>query len=127
MPSMDRQTPDPLKLMRQKQKAEAKKLAAEHRQRSGMLKEQAKIREAEAAEKAANAERLNPPRPWTPVEKHLTQRTSCPTTLVEQQITHRNNSSTHSHGYQLLRKRGTPRVQAPPEQTLKTKSSSQTK
>ena len=52
--------------MRQKQAAEAKKLAAEQRQRSGLLKEQAKIREAEAAEKAANAERLKPPQTVDP-------------------------------------------------------------
>ena len=58
---MDRQIPDPLKLMRQKQAAEARRLAAEHRQRSGLLKEQAKLREAEMAEKAANAERLKTP------------------------------------------------------------------
>ena len=58
MTPMDRQTPDPLKLLRQKQATEAKRLAAEQRQRSGLLKEQAKIREAEAAEKAANVERL---------------------------------------------------------------------
>jgi len=61
MLSMDRQTPDPLKLMRQKQAAEAKRLAAEQRQRSGKLKEQANIREKEAAKKAANAERLKTP------------------------------------------------------------------
>jgi len=40
---------------------EAKRLAAEQRQRSGLLKEQAKLREAEVAEKAANAERLKTP------------------------------------------------------------------
>ena len=61
MPPMDMQIPDPLKLMRHKQAAEAKLLATERRQRSGVLKEQAKIREAEAAEKAANAERLITP------------------------------------------------------------------
>ena len=58
---MDRQIPDPLKRMRHKQAAGAKLLAAEQRQRSGVLKEHAKIREAEAAEKAANAERLKSP------------------------------------------------------------------
>ena len=85
-----------------------------------MLKEHAKTREAEAAEKAANAEHLKTPPSMDSVEKHLTLRTSCPTTLVEQQITQRNTSSTHSQGYQLPMKRGTPCLQAPPEQTLKT-------
>ena len=47
--------------MRQKQATNAKRLATEHRQRSGILKEQAKLREAERAEKAANAERLKTP------------------------------------------------------------------
>ena len=61
MPPMDRQIPDPLKLMRQKQAAEAKRLAAEQKHRSGLLKEQAKIRETEMAKKAANAERLKTP------------------------------------------------------------------
>jgi hypothetical protein len=61
MTPMDRQIPDPLKLMRQQQAAEAKRLAAEQRQRSGKLKEQAKLRETEAAEKAANEERLKTP------------------------------------------------------------------
>ena len=61
MPTMYRQIPDPLKLMRQEQATEAKRLAAEHRQRSGLLEEQAKLREAEAAEKATNAERLKTP------------------------------------------------------------------
>jgi lipopolysaccharide export system protein LptC len=56
MTPMDRQMPDPLKLMRQQQAAEAKRLAAEQRQRSGLLKEQVKLREAERAEKAANEE-----------------------------------------------------------------------
>ena len=55
MPPMDRQIPDPLKQMRQKHAAEAKRLAVEQRQRSGVLKEQAEIREAEAAENATNA------------------------------------------------------------------------
>jgi hypothetical protein len=62
MTPIDRQIPDPLKLTRQKQIAEAKRLAAEQRQRSGLLKEQVKlVREAEMAEKAANAERLQTP------------------------------------------------------------------
>jgi len=47
--------------MRQKQATDAKWLAAEPRQRSGLLKEQAKTREAEAVEKAANAERIRTP------------------------------------------------------------------
>jgi len=55
---MERQVPDPLKQLRQKQATEAKLLAVKHRQRSGQLKEQATIMEAKAAEKAANAERL---------------------------------------------------------------------
>jgi hypothetical protein len=58
MPPMERQVPDPLKQLRQKQAAEAKVLAAQQTQRSGAFKEQAKNREAEAIEKAANAERL---------------------------------------------------------------------
>ena len=40
--------------MRQKHAAEAKLLAAQQRERIGVLKEHAKIREAEAAEEAAN-------------------------------------------------------------------------
>ena len=47
--------------MRHQQAAEAKRLAAEQRQRSGLLKEQAKLREAERAEKSANEERLKTP------------------------------------------------------------------
>ena len=58
---MNRQIPDPLKLMRQQQATEAKMLAAEQRQRSGKLKEHAKLREAKTAEKAANEERLKTP------------------------------------------------------------------
>ena len=58
---MERKIPDPIKQMRQKQADEAKLLAAQERQRSGVLKEQAEIREEEAAEKAANAERLKTP------------------------------------------------------------------
>ena len=67
MPPMERQIPDPLRLMRQKHAAEAKQLAAEQRQRSDVFKEQAKIREAEAAEKAANAERLKTPLTADPI------------------------------------------------------------
>ncbi len=93
---MDRQIPDPLKLMRQQQASEAKRLATEQRQRSGKLKEQAKLREAEAAEKAANDERLNPPLPRTPMETQQTQKTSCRTTPMEQQTTQKTSSSTHS-------------------------------
>jgi hypothetical protein len=58
---MERHIPYPIKQMRQKQAAEAKLLTAQQRQRSGVLKEQAKLREAEAAEKAANKERLKTP------------------------------------------------------------------
>ena len=58
---MERQVPDPLKQLRQKQAAEAKLLAAQQRQRSGSLQENVKIREAEAKKKAANAERLKTP------------------------------------------------------------------
>ena len=61
MPPKDKQIPDPLKQMRQKHTADAKRLAAEQIQKSGVLEERAKIREAEAAEKAANAERLKTP------------------------------------------------------------------
>ena len=61
MPPMARQVPDPLKQLKQKQAAEAKLLAAQQRRRSSQLREQAKIREAEATEKAANAERLKTP------------------------------------------------------------------
>ncbi len=55
MTPMERQVSDPLKHLRQKQATEAKLLADQQSQRSGALKEQAKIREAEATEKAANA------------------------------------------------------------------------
>jgi hypothetical protein len=58
---MERQILDPIKRLRHKQKAEAKLLTAQHRQRSGALKQYAKIREAKATEKAANAERLKTP------------------------------------------------------------------
>ncbi len=61
MRPMSRHVPDPLKQLRQKQAAEAKLPAAQERQRSGQLREQEKIREAEAAKKAANAERLKTP------------------------------------------------------------------
>ena len=61
MPPMERQFPDPLKQLRQKQATEAKLLAAQQRQKSGALKEQAKISEAKAKEKAKNAERLKTP------------------------------------------------------------------
>jgi GTPase SAR1 family protein len=42
MPTMTRQTPDPLKQMRQKQAADAKQLAAENMKREGLRKEQEK-------------------------------------------------------------------------------------
>jgi len=58
---MERHVPEPLKQLRQKQAAEAKLLAAQHRQRSGVLKDHAKIREAQATEKAPNVERLKTP------------------------------------------------------------------
>ena len=61
MPPMERQVPDPLKQLSQKQAAEAKLLAAQQRQRSGDLKEHAKIREAKAEKKAAYAGRLKTP------------------------------------------------------------------
>jgi len=61
MPPMERQLPDPLKQMRQKQAAVAKLLAAKNRQREGIRKEQDKIRAAEEAEKQTNAERLKKP------------------------------------------------------------------
>ena len=63
MPMMARQTPDSLKQMRQKQATDAKQLAAKNRQRAGVLKEQEKIRAAEAAEKKANEHRLRSPIP----------------------------------------------------------------
>ena len=63
MPPMARQTLDPLKQMRHKQAADAKRLAAENRQRAGALKEQEQIRAAEAAEKQANEDRLKAPIP----------------------------------------------------------------
>jgi len=40
---MARQTPDPLKQMRQKKAADAKQLAAKNIQRTGVLKEQERI------------------------------------------------------------------------------------
>jgi hypothetical protein len=58
---MERHVPDPLKQLRQKQAAEGKLLAAQQRQGSGALKEQAKIREAKATKKATNVERLKTP------------------------------------------------------------------
>ena len=63
MPPMAMTTPDPLKQMRQKQAAEAKLLATQNKQRDGIRREQEKIRAAEAAEKKANAERLENPTP----------------------------------------------------------------
>jgi hypothetical protein len=57
---MDKQIPDPIKQMRQKHASDAKRLAAEQRQRSGVLKERS-IREAEAVEKAANEKRPKTP------------------------------------------------------------------
>jgi hypothetical protein len=62
MPPMARHVPDPLKQLRQKHVAEVNLLAAQKRKRAGgVLREQAKIREAEAAEKTANAKRLKTP------------------------------------------------------------------
>jgi hypothetical protein len=55
---MGRHTLDPLKQLRHQQATEAKLLAAQNIQRAGVLKEQKQIRVAEAAEKAANEERL---------------------------------------------------------------------
>jgi hypothetical protein len=55
---MERQVPYPLQQLRQKLAVEVMLLAAQQRQRSGALKEHAKIREAEGAKKAANTERL---------------------------------------------------------------------
>ena len=49
--------------MRQKQAANAKLLEAPNRQRAGALKEHEKIRDAEAADKQANADRLKIPIP----------------------------------------------------------------
>jgi len=58
---MDRQIPDPLKQLRQTQAAEAELLDAQNKQRAGVLREQEKIREAEAAEKTSNEQRLKTP------------------------------------------------------------------
>jgi hypothetical protein len=55
---LPREPQDPLKLLRQQQAAAAKKLAAEQRQQEGKRPEQEKLRQAEAAEKQANADRL---------------------------------------------------------------------
>ena len=63
---MDRHVPSPLKQLRQQQAAEAKLLAFQTGQRAGVLREQEKIREADAAEKTANAERLKTPLPAVP-------------------------------------------------------------
>jgi len=91
MPLMDRQIPDPRKQMRQKQAAEAKRLATDQRQRSGLLKEHGKIREAEAAEKAANAERIKTSRTEEPSgdaankNDQLPQNSSGEATITEEQ------------------------------------------
>jgi hypothetical protein len=69
--------------MRQKQATEAKRLAAEQRQRSGHLKEHAKIREAEAAEKAANAERLKTSRTEEPSGDATNKNVQLPKNPVE--------------------------------------------
>ena len=60
---MARQTPDPFKKLRFKQATDAKELAAKNKQRAGILKEQEKIRAAEATEKKANEDRLKTPPP----------------------------------------------------------------
>jgi hypothetical protein len=75
MPPMTRTTPDPLKQMRQKQAAEAKLLAAQNKQREGIRREQEKIRAAEAAEKKANAERLETQPPLRPQQQKTSSQT----------------------------------------------------
>ncbi len=69
---MEMQFPDPLKQMRQKQAAEAKQLVAQHPQRARILKEQAKLRAREAAEKQANADDI---RTLAPPENTLKEET----------------------------------------------------
>ncbi len=61
MQPMEGQPSNPLKQMRQKQTAATKLLAAQNKQRATFLKEQVKIREAQSAEKEANAELLKTP------------------------------------------------------------------
>ena len=63
MPPLTMLALDPLKQMRQKHATDAKLLAAQKRQRAGALKEQERIRAAEAAEKQANTDRLRSPIP----------------------------------------------------------------
>jgi hypothetical protein len=60
---MERNLPDPLKQMRQKQAAYAKLLATQTRKRERMSKEQDNIRAVEVAEKQASKERLKAPPP----------------------------------------------------------------
>jgi hypothetical protein len=60
---MDRQTLDPLKQLRQQHATATKLLIVENKQRAGVLREQEKVRAAEAAEKASNEEHLKTPLP----------------------------------------------------------------
>ena len=85
--------------MRQKQATEAKRLAAEQRQRSGKLKEQAKLCEEEAAEKAANAERLKTPPTVDLGGETANTQDKLPGNPSGAAITQRTSSSTHSRGY----------------------------
>ena len=89
--------------MRQKQAPEAKRLAAEHRQRRGLLKEQAKIREAEAAEIAANAERLRTPRTEDPTGDVANKNDQLPK--------HPNGAATNTEVQQLDPLKGLPATQ----------------
>jgi len=58
---------DPMKQLRQQQTAEAKLHASQSRQRAGVLKEQEKFGEAEAAENATIKESLRTPLPEVPI------------------------------------------------------------
>jgi hypothetical protein len=58
---MERQLPNPLKLLRHQQAAKTKLQATPNMQREGALHEKIKLHEAEANEKAVNTECLKKP------------------------------------------------------------------
>ncbi len=76
---MERQVRDPLKQLRKKHAAEAKLLAAHQRMRNGVLKEHAKIREAEAAEKTRTRSASKPLQVRSPSAMLPTIKNNCPT------------------------------------------------
>ena len=63
-------------------------MAAQQRQRSGQLKEQAKIREAKATKKAANAERFKTPLSADPGGSDTNNQEKLPNPVVEPPATH---------------------------------------